>query len=88
MPLHEAVWRMTGYPADRFRIPDRGRVAEGLAADLVVFDPARIEDVATLTDPYRGCRGIAHVFVNGVEVVTADRVTDARPGRILQRRTT
>ena len=86
MPLHEAVWRMTGHPADRFRIPDRGRVAGGLAADLVVFDPARVADVATLTDPYRGCVGIEHVFVNGVEVVTAGRVADARPGRILHRK--
>jgi N-acyl-D-aspartate/D-glutamate deacylase len=86
MPLHEAVWRMTGYPADRFRIPDRGRVAEGLAADLVVFDPARVADVATLTDPYRGCVGIGHVFVNGVEVVTNGDVRDVRPGQIVHRR--
>jgi N-acyl-D-aspartate/D-glutamate deacylase len=85
MPLHEAIWRMTGYPAERFRLPDRGHVAEGRAADVVVFDPDAIADLATLTDPYRGCTGIAHVFVNGVEVVTGGVATDARPGRILRR---
>jgi len=85
MPLHEAIWRMTGYPADRFRIPDRGRITEGLAADVVVFDPARIADVATVAEPYRGCVGIAHVFVNGRDVVTAGCVSDERPGRILRR---
>ena len=70
MPLHEAIWRMTGYPADRFRLKDCGRLAEGRAADVIVFDPATIADLATLTDPYRGATGIGQVFVNGVEVVT------------------
>jgi N-acyl-D-amino-acid deacylase len=85
MPLHEAVWRMTGYPAKRFRLSDRGRLAEGCAADVVVFDPTGIADLATLTDPYRGSAGIAHVFVNGVEVVTRGVASDARPGRVLRR---
>ena len=85
MPLHEAVWRMTGYPAERFRLPDRGRLAEGRAADVVVFDPTGIADLATLTDPYQGSAGIAHVFVNGVEVVTHGVASDARPGRVLRR---
>ena len=85
MPLHEAVWRMTGYPADRFRLKDCGRLVEGRPADVVVFDPATIADLATLTDPYRGATGIGHVFVNGVEVVTDDVASDARPGRIVRR---
>ena len=50
-----------------------------------MFDPARIADLATLTDPYRGATGIAHVFVNGVEVVTDGVASDARPGRIVRR---
>lgn len=85
MPLHEAVWRMTGYPAERFRLPGRGQLAAGRAADVVVFDPVRIADLATLTDPYRGATGIAHVFVNGVAVVTDGLASDARPGRVLRR---
>ena len=52
---------------------------------MVVFDPATIADVATLTDPYRGATGIGHVFVNGVEVVTDGVASDARPGRIVRR---
>ena len=85
MPLPEAVWRMTGYPAARCRLPGRGRIAEGLAADVVVFDPARIADVATLTGPYRGAVGIAHVFVNGVEVVPHGVASPERTGRVLRR---
>ena len=69
----------------RSRLPGRGRIAEGLAADVVVFDPARIADVATLTGPYRGAVGIAHVFVNGVEVVTHGVASPERTGRVLRR---
>jgi N-acyl-D-amino-acid deacylase len=86
MPLPEAVRRMTSYPAELFRLPERGRIAEGLAADVVVFDPATIADGATLRDPYRGPVGIDHVFVNGRPVATGGRVADERPGRILRRR--
>lgn len=75
---------MTGYPAERFRLPGRGRLVEGSAAG-VVFDPATISDLATLTDPYRASPGIAHVFVNGVEVVTRGTAFDARPGRVVRR---
>jgi N-acyl-D-aspartate/D-glutamate deacylase len=85
MPLPEAIWRMTGYPAERFRLPDRGRLVEGQAADIVVFAPDGITDLATLTDPYRGCAGLSHVFVNGIEVVKDGVASDARPGRILRR---
>lgn len=58
----------------------------GLAADLVVLDPTRVADVATLTDLYRGCVGIGHVFVNGVEVVTNGDGSDVHPGQIVHRR--
>jgi N-acyl-D-amino-acid deacylase len=76
---------MTGYPAERFRLSDRGRLVEGRAADVVVFDPETIADLATLTDPYRGAMGIAHVFVNGIEVVSEGATSEARPGRVLRR---
>ncbi len=85
MSLPDAIWRITGYPAERFRLPGRGRLAPGYAADVVVFDPARIADLATLADPYGAPDGIARVLVNGVEVVRDGVAGEARPGRIVRR---
>ena len=77
MPLHEAIGRMTAYPPSASACQTGVGFAEGLAADVVVFDPAMIVDLATLTDPYRGATGIGHVFVNGGEVVTGSVVSEA-----------
>ncbi|HLS47063.1 MAG TPA: D-aminoacylase [Gemmatimonadales bacterium] len=66
MPLAEAVRKMTSLPASRVRLDDRGRLARGLAADVVVFDPARIADRATFEDPFQYATGIDAVVVNGV----------------------
>ncbi len=85
LPLEEAVHRMTGASALRFGLRGRGFVRPGFFADLVVFDPARICDRATISDPRRPPDGIAHVFVNGVEVVRDGVHTGARPGRALRR---
>ncbi|HEX7126137.1 MAG TPA: D-aminoacylase [Thermodesulfobacteriota bacterium] len=85
MSLPEAIRRLTGYPAERFRLSGRGRLAPGYAADVVVFDPDRIADRATLADPYGAPEGIARVFVNGVEVVRDGAARAARPGRIVRR---
>jgi N-acyl-D-amino-acid deacylase len=83
--LEEAVHRMTGLPADRFRLAGRGRIAPGLAADLVVFDPARIADAATFAQPKTPAAGIHSVYVNGELAWYANRATGARPGRVLRR---
>jgi N-acyl-D-amino-acid deacylase len=83
--LEEAVHRMTGLPADRFRLAGRGRIAPGLAADLVVFDPARIADAATFAQPKTPAAGIHSVYVNGTLAWHAGRATGARPGRVLRR---
>lgn len=83
--LEEAVHRMTGLPAARFGIPDRGRIADGAFADLCVFDPGAIRDVATFADPIRAAEGIAHVFVNGGAVLREGRPTGQRSGRIIRR---
>lgn len=85
LSLPEAVHRMTGMPARRFGLTDRGVLRPGAWADLVLFDPARIADVATYADPHRSPAGIPHVFVNGTAVVRDGAHTGARPGRALRR---
>lgn len=84
LPLAEAVHRMTGMPARRFGLTDRGVLRAGAWADLVLFDPAAIADVATYTNPHHPPAGIVHVFVNGAAVVRDGRHTGARPGRALR----
>ncbi len=83
--LEAAVHRMTGAPAARLGLADRGRIADGLAADLVLFDPATVRSLATYDDPRRFPEGIPMVLVNGVPVVDAGEHTGATPGRALRR---
>ena len=83
--LEDAVRKMTGFPAERIGLRDRGRVEEGLAADLVVFDPDTVVDVATYEDPHRFPEGVPHVFVNGEAIVRDGELTGALPGRVLRR---
>ena len=82
-PLEQVVRRMTSVPADRFGLVGRGRIALGHFADLVVFDPELIEDVATFEDPLQPCRGVQLVLVNGEPVWEEEVATSARPGRLL-----
>ena len=84
--LEEAIRKMTSLPATTFSLEDRGVVRVGAWADLVIFDPAKVQDHATFTDPHHFATGFAHVFVNGIEVVKADAHTEARPGVILRHR--
>ena len=81
----DAVRRLTALPAERFGLLDRGRVAEGYWADLVVLDLQRIESRSTLTEFARFPTGIAHVLVNGSAVVADGRRTGAKPGHVLRR---
>jgi N-acyl-D-aspartate/D-glutamate deacylase len=81
--LETAVHKMTGMPATRLRMRDRGLVREGFAADLTVFDPATVKDDATFAEPHRYPTGIPYVIVNGAVVVDGGRMTDARTGQIL-----
>ncbi len=84
--LEEAIRRMTSLPATTFRLQDRGQLREGNWADLVVFDPATVQDNATFSDPHHYATGFAAVIVNGVVVVKDDAHTRARPGMIVRRK--
>ncbi len=85
MGLEEAVAKMTSMPAARLGLRDRGRIADGLVADLVVFDPKAIRSNATYDEPRRYPDGIGHVIVNGKPVVADGVHTGATPGRALRR---
>ena len=78
----------TDATAATFRIQDRGQLREGNWADLVVFDPAIVQDNATFSDPHHYATGFPAVIVNGVIVVKDDAHTGARPGMIVRRKAT
>ena len=82
--LEEAVRKLTSLPADQFGFSDRGRIAVGQAADLVIFDPAKVTDRATYEQPHQYPDGITAVFVNGVAVVQNGNHTQMRPGQVLR----
>lgn len=86
LSLEVAIHKMTGMPAARLGLDDRGQIEEGKIADLVVFDPATVADRATFEEPHQYPAGIEQVIVNGVSVVRDGRLTDARPGRVLTRK--
>jgi N-acyl-D-amino-acid deacylase len=84
MSLGEMIRRMTSLPAAKLGLADRGVIAAGNWADIVLFDYANIEDRATYVAPHQFPTGIPYVLVNGVPVVELDRQTDALPGRVLR----
>lgn len=85
LSLPEAVRKMTSFPAARLGIEDRGLVRDGMAADLVVFDPQTVRATATYEQPRSAPVGIRHVVVNGTLVVDEGRHTGATPGRFVRR---
>jgi dihydroorotase/N-acyl-D-amino-acid deacylase len=84
LPLEDAIRKMSGAVADRLLIRDRGLVREGMLADVVVFDPATIQEHSTYEKPNQGSTGVREVFVNGVEVIRDGRHTGAKPGRVVR----
>jgi N-acyl-D-aspartate/D-glutamate deacylase len=84
LSLETAIWKMTGLPARRLGATDRGVVAIGAKADLVVFDPATVADRATYEDPHQYAAGIGDVVVNGRVVIAGGEHTGALPGRVLR----
>jgi N-acyl-D-amino-acid deacylase len=85
LPLADAVHRMTGLPAKRFGLRDRGTIEPGHFADLCVFDPETVIDAATFEQPTRPALGIHYVFVNGQVALDQGTPTSARAGKILRR---
>ena len=83
--LPAAVKKMTSMPADQVGLRDRGRIARGKKADIVLFDATSVRDEATFDDPHRYPTGIPFVIVNGQVVVDRGRHTGAKPGRVLRR---
>jgi len=83
--LEEAVKRMSSLAAHRLGLFDRGLVAPGMAADLLLFDPERLRDRADFSDPMQYAEGIDYLMVNGTLVIDDGVLTDARPGRLLKR---
>ena len=84
-PLAAAVHKMTGMPARRFGLAERGLIREGYCADLVLFDAKKIRDTATFSDPVRAAEGIDRVWVNGLLTYTGKGPTGKRDGRFLRR---
>lgn len=86
--LEDAVYKLSGYPAARFGLVERGRLQEGWWADVVVFDAETIEDRATYAEPHQFSVGVEHVLVNGVQVVVdgapVETLPDPLPGRSLR----
>ena len=85
LTLEEAIRKMTSMPADRLGLEDRGRIAEGLAADLVIFDAEMVMDRSTFQMPHQYPDGIDYVVVNGAITVDAGEFQDVRAGRALRR---
>ncbi|NLE46462.1 MAG: D-aminoacylase [Chloroflexi bacterium] len=85
LSLEEAIYKMSGFPAHRFGLKDRGCIAEGKAADVVVFDPVRIADRSTWQNPVQTAVGVEWVFVNGIPVVASGQPTGHLPGQVLRR---
>lgn len=84
LTLEDAVRKMTGWPATRMGLGDRGVVREGLRADIVVFDLDAVQDGATWESPMAAPRGIDYVLVNGVLAIDAGRPTGAKAGQVLR----
>lgn len=85
LTLPEAVRKITSFPARFLGLSDRGVLREGMAADVVVFDPATVSDRSTWSRPQRHARGVVHLLVNGTPVIRAGEITGAAPGRYLPR---
>lgn len=85
LTLEEAIYKMTGLPAEILQLTDRGVLKPGKAADVVIFNPQTIRDRATYENPRQYPEGISYVFVNGRPVIAKGRFTGERPGQLLRR---
>jgi dihydroorotase/N-acyl-D-amino-acid deacylase len=81
--LEDAVRKMSSFPAQRIGLADRGVLREGMKADIAIFDPATVRDVATFERPHQYAEGVICVIVNGQVAFESGKMTAARPGRVL-----
>jgi len=84
LTLEEAIRKFAALPAQRMRLTDRGVLKQGMWADVVVFDPETVRDLATFDDPNRLSEGMEYVLVNGVPVIENGKMTGALPGKVLR----
>ena len=84
LSLEDAIRKFSALPAQRMRLTDRGVLKAGMWADVVVFDPATIKDMATFAEPNQLSRGMEYVLVNGVPVIDQGKMTGASPGKVLR----
>ena len=85
IPLEEAIYKLTHLSAKKLKIDDkRGLLKPGYYADIVIFDPETIQDHATFEAPHQYATGVAHVFVNGEQVLQDGEHTGATPGRFVR----
>jgi N-acyl-D-amino-acid deacylase len=84
LTLEEAIRKFSALPAQRMRLTDRGVLKLGMWADVVVFDPATVRDVATFDAPNRLSEGMEYVLINGVPVIENGKMTGALPGKVLR----
>ncbi len=84
IPLEEAIRKLTSLPASNLKIKKRGSLKPGYFADVVAFDPEKIQDHATFEQPHQYSTGMVHVFVNGQQVLADGEHTGARPGRVVR----
>jgi N-acyl-D-aspartate/D-glutamate deacylase len=84
LTLEDAIRRMTSLPANRLGLRERGRIAPGMAADLVIFDPARIQDRATYEQPLQYAEGVDYLLINGKLAIDGGKTTAAHVGKVLK----
>ena len=84
LTLPDAIRKFSALPAQRMRLTDRGVLKQGLWADIVVFDPEKIRDLATFENPNQLSEGMEFVLVNGVPVIEGGKMTNALPGKVLR----
>ena len=84
LPLEDAICKFSALPSQRLRLEGRGLLRVGMWADVTIFDPAMIRDLATFDKPNQLSQGMDYVLVNGVPVIDQGRMTGARPGKVLR----
>jgi len=84
LTLEDAIRKFSALPAQRMRLADRGVLKQGMWADVVIFDPEAIRDLATFDNPNQLSQGMEFVLVNGVPVIEGGKMTGALPGKVLR----